>query len=223
MDKVCFVVGEGGSERYFLASLLEHQRQFQEYEYLKNGYIYQKENVFWVLNSPPDICSRTGESRVISGDTYNSLRAQECAHAYCFSEPYEPHYLIIRDGDHAPENIRQEMVRDILAVSQPVLPKEPIIQMPTGVIENWFFAGLTEDFEHFKTKEKQNACALLREDVDNIANAKERLDNVLVDRLSGLRKIIGNEIGSVFDVELASQRSGTFNDFWEELDRLGLV
>jgi hypothetical protein len=223
MDKVCFIIGEGGSERYFIASLLQDQLVFYEPEDLKGGFIYKKQNIYWVLNSPPEICAKSGKSRVVSANTYTALKGQEYSHRHCFSDVYEPHYVVIRDGDSANDEARTRMVREISAIAQPVLKQLPVIHTPKHTIENWFLAGLTEEFEHFVKSEAVRIGRTLRGDVENLFNAKDLLDEFLSDRLSRQRIIIGAEVGAVFNINQAIERSPTFRNFWTDLGDLGLL
>ena len=65
MKKVCLLIGEGDSERYFLPRLLE-RRSFES-KLLKDGNssIYSKDEVFWFFPFPPQLGSKVaGKERL---------------------------------------------------------------------------------------------------------------------------------------------------------------
>ena len=149
MAKVCFVLGEGGSEREFFPALLKHQFGFGESEYLKYPYIFQKGDVWWLM-FPSNIVNYKGAGSLHQLDTYKSLAAFRDSHLQYFGHSPELHYLVIRDGDYSPQANRDNLASEIKALANPVLKTDPQVYVPFGEIENWYIAGLDNTFSYFR-------------------------------------------------------------------------
>lgn len=222
MAKVCFVLGEGGSEREFFPALLKHQFGFGESEYVKYPYIFQKGEVWWLM-FPANIANYNGAGSLHVLDTYKSLAAFRDSHLRYFGDSPTLHYLVLRDGDYTPQESRDALVADIKAMASPVLKTEPIVCVPYGEIENWYIAGLDRTFPYFDPRKITEVDKLLSCDSELCHQSKERLDNVLRSDVAGQRIFIAQEVGSVFSVDDARKKSTSFNFLLSELESQGLV
>lgn len=222
MAKICFVLGEGGTEREFFPALLKSGFGFGEHEYLKYPYIFTRDDIWWIM-FPANIAHYNGCARLHVAETYKDLTAFRDAHLHHFGPNPEIHYLVIRDGDYADEGKRQEWESEIRAVSQPILKKDPIIHVPFGEIENWFFAGLNENFPHFDQRKIEEVRRLLAVNPDEHIQSKEKLDSILVPEISEQRLRIAQEVGSNFDITKARTNSVSFEVMFTEIEKLGLI
>lgn len=223
MAKVCFVLGEGGSEREFFPSLLQNKFGFEEYEWVKYPYIFLKDDVWWVMTFPPNISNRDGVGRLLVPDTYKELMAYKIAHMHHFGDDPEVHYLVLMDGDHVDDSGIDNKRGKVVDISSPILQKDPIVHLPKGEIENWFVAGLEEDFPYFDDKKKSEVRKLLKCDIENCIDCKEKLDEVLKDEISGLRMRIAQEVGQHFVLDKAKSTSKSYRQFIEDLQERGLI
>lgn len=223
MAKICIAIGEGASEREFLTALIRGQYKFQEFEQVKGSYIYKKDETYWLTPYPPHLTSRSGQSRLVVPDTYKALRRFYDAHTFLFgTDTNAVEYLVLRDGDYTNESKRTERFNEINNAMNGIVSNS-IVHMPHGTIENWYLAGLTEAFEFFDRKDVSGLAKLLSCDVESCVNAKEKLDSVLVENISGARTLIGQEVGSVFSVEQAVIKSPTFCALINKLTEKGLL
>ncbi len=222
MAKVCFVLGEGGSEREFFPALLKHQFGFKESEYLKYPYIFQKGDVWWLM-FPANITNYNGAGSLHLLDTYKSLAAFRDSHLQYFGSGPELHYLVIRDGDYSPQTKRDDFVSKIKALANPVLKIDPHVHVPFGEIENWYIAGLDDNFSYFDSRKTTEIKQLLACNPEECLQSKEKLDNILRSDIAGQRIFIAQEVGSIFNVPSARDKSQSFGSLISSLEALGLL
>lgn len=226
MTKVCILVGEGTSERYFFPSLLISSFNFVELQD-KQGYILfnQELNVYWFF-LPPMVCKRTGKSKLYSHETYRIADDTVENHAHLMSDTkLSKYYAILHDADiNDPRHLSrcEKSVKTAFKKSG-IVVKNVDIHFVHIEIESWFIAGLDVAFPYFDKKKNKEVKRLLSMNPDDILLPKEKLDNVLSADLKSAVKKIATECGKYLDIKRAQKKSPSFSNFISKLMQKGLL
>jgi len=225
MTKLCVLIGEGPSERYFLPSLLEHKLGFAPLAE-KSPHLFQKgEELFWFFPFPPESTTpEGGKSRLRKTETYRTANVVIENKSYIFTGTPEVHYRIITDHvftDKNGQNVKKAEIEKALGDSG--VPFAGCrVDIVENEIESWYFAGLNEAFPYINKNEQALLRILLGQEPERISNPKEQMKKVLSAEAQGAIKLAG-VMGEHFDIDQAKTKSQSFNAFINALHADGLV
>lgn len=223
MSKVCILIGEGKTERYFLPSLLEHQFGFSPLSE-KAPHLYQKgEGLFWFFPFPPLATNpEGGKSRLGRTDTYRLANIVIRNDTYIFGVGAETHYRIIVDhthGDVDGQNVQKEHIGNAIKTSG-----IPFTGHRVNIVENemesWYFAGLKDDCPFISNPSGYRS--LVAKEPERISDPKTHIASLLSAEARGTIKM-AEIMGRHFDVAHARERSASFNEFIAGLEEDGLI
>lgn len=226
MTRVCVLIGEGKSEKAFFSSLLMHKLGFTESE-SKNCITYQSvddPDLYWIFPIPSYGSTHKGGCDLLEEKgTYIKCKTIVANYKWLFGNNPEIHYKIITDSDNESQQLLDARKGRIKSAfdSASVTCVSDHIGIVHIEIESWFIAGLDLSFPYLKNQNL--ARKLIAENVDTLLEPKERLDEILVDSVSGDRQRIGADFGEHINMPQAEQKSQSFKLFISNLKTNNLI
>jgi hypothetical protein len=225
--KLSVIVSEGGSEKAFLASLIEAKFGYCPVRTRSpNCFKSHDSDVFWFLPIPSLGTTHSGgKSALKQKETYIRAELMVSGQSYLYEgRELSVHYYILTDTDNnSVTQIEKRTAQILKAVNGAgVVYDSCEVIYAHSEIECWFMAGLTEDFSSYsnggyaKLQRQQNA-------VESINKPKDFLDGVVDNSLSRSRMAIGNAVGKQFDIEQAITLSPSFASFVASMRTKGLM
>ena len=221
MKKVCILIGEGDSERYFFPKILE-KNSFSSLSQ-KEGLvsIYSKNDVYWFFVYPPHFSTNiSGKSRLKTPDTYRQAFSYLKNNLHLVQgNDFEIYLVVLFDTDGASIEDRKNIITKTILDSKVSFDKK-IIAPVHFEIESWYFAGLSKSFPHF-TNVDNNLDKLLQTDTSNSHTKETFLKYLDQDKFIGT-KDMSITIAEYFDNEKAKEYSESFRDFHLFLEDNGI-
>jgi len=220
MKKVCLLIGEGDSERYFFPKILE-RKSFVSLS-PKEGHlsIYNKADTYWFFVYPPHFGNDiSGKEKLRKPDTYRLASAYVNNNKHLFGDSYELHLVVIFDTDGVSEGQRKKEIED--AVTSSNIPFHNKIITPVHLeIESWYFAGIENNFPYFFNQGSE-LTKLLSTKTSN-EHTKENFHKYInLDKMIGA-KDIAQAIAEHFKEEKAQTYSDSFKNFFSLITKSGL-
>lgn len=225
MSRVCVLIGEGISERYFLPSLLQHQYNFTS-QADKHPHVYKKqEDLFWFFPFPPGSSTpEGGKDRLRKTNTFRIANAMVDSHSYLFGNAPQIHYQVIVDhqhGDDAGQRAKKADIENAIKTSG-ILYAGHKVSIVENEIECWYFAGMSEDFPYINRSRLSEFRSLMAMRPESISNPKAHMKGILSEELHGPIKM-AEAMGQYMNLQQARERSASFHSFLAPLEAEGLV
>lgn len=226
MSRVCIVIGEGESERYFIPSMLENKLGFTSLTDKGVSSLFQKgEELFWFLPFPPSSTSpEGGKARLIKTKTYRTANAIIRNQAYLCGENPEIYYRILVDHNHGDIEGQKKKCEDIgkAFVDSGVTHAGYRVDVVENELECWYFAGMTENFPYLERGKASDLQLLLNSEPERISDPKGHLRRILAAETHGAIKM-AEIMGKHIDMVQAREKSASFNTFITNLESDGLI
>src|SRR3989338_5144891 len=173
MKRICLLIGEGDSERYFFPKILE-RKSFKSLS-LKEGSlsIYNKEDVYWFFPFPPNLGVRmSGKGRLKKSTTYTLAHSYIQTNKHIFSgDNHEIHLIAMFDTETEEAEISATRYDIGRAITTSGREFSSVTILPIAVqIESWYLAGLENTFPYFLKKDDSDLCRLLSTKTSNRHN-----------------------------------------------------
>lgn len=154
MKKICLLIGEGTSERYFFPKILEKKSFVSRSPKEGQLSIYNKGDVYWFFAYPPHFGTDvSGQSRLRKPQTYNLASIYVNNHDHLYGGG-DLHLIALFDTDGSSDEEKMRAIKNAISESRIVLAKQ-IISPVHVEIESWYFAGLDINFPYFINKDSE--------------------------------------------------------------------
>ncbi|MEI6480540.1 MAG: hypothetical protein WCO12_03425 [bacterium] len=225
MIKVCLLVGEGDSERYFFPSFLEGFGFSDLSQKTTPSTFLKKDDIYWFFPFPPglDKC-KSGKKKLKTVDTY------QLAHHMLINglkpltngERIEIYLIVPFDTDGGDAGLRKKEIEEVISQSNVSVHKKFVNEIEVE-IESWYFAGLTEKFPFFQDCNNAELVKLVNSKTDKYKHTKEDFKKFVdLDEVRGSSDL-AKKAATHFDIEKACKHSRSFNDFYSNLVKEGLL
>lgn len=221
MTKVCLLIGEGKSERYFFPKFLERKSFLPLNDKGGAMSILKKDDVYWFFPFPPNLgLLASGKSRLRSPDTYRIANTYIGSNKYFLPETYEYHLIVVSDTDGGDWGTRCSEIKDAIRDSR--VPFNEVHVFPIRVeIETWYFAGLDDSFPHFVNPNDAELCRLLNLKSCGLHTKEAFEKHINQDQIVGATAL-AVAVADNFKEEKAKAHSDSFNEFDDNAKAKGL-
>jgi hypothetical protein len=222
MSKVCLLIGEGDSERYFVPCLLEGLGFVPLKEKKDTSTIYSKDDVFWFFPFPPNLGQNiAGGERLKQQDTYRLASEYLKNNSYLWTDNPEIYLIVLYDTDCLNENQPKCLDISNAVAGSRIRVKEYKIFPVILEIESWYFAGLTTNFPYFRDNRNAELVKLLGSKATHNHN-KEKFKEHIADTMIGSKDISIN-VAKHFDHKEGCIFSESYTSFFKYLKDNNLI
>ena len=212
MKKVCLLIGEGDSERYFFPKILERKSFVSLSQKEGQLSIYGKADTYWFFVYPPHFGNDiSGKEKLKKPDTYRLASAYVNNNKHLFGDDYELHLVVVFDTDGASEEERKKEIENAVTASGITLHNK-IITPVYLEIESWYFAGVEDSFPYFFNKDTE-LTKLLSTKTTNEHTKENFRKYIDLDKMIGAKEI-AQAISEHFKEDKAQTYSDSFKNFY---------
>lgn len=226
MTKICLLIGEGKSERYFFPRLIQ-KKGYKDLT-LKSAAnsLYSKDGVCWFFPFPPGsgkIKNQEGKARLRNHEVYKEayFLLENIAKGLELTFPLEVHLVICFDTEGGNfEGCKTDIQNALKQANMPFTSVH--LQEVHPELEGWYAAGLLSTFPHFfKHKTSAEIEKFLHPDREVGCTKEVFKDHIDHNDLIGVEGVAIAVIEH-FDEDKAQEHSNTFKGLKDKLNELGL-